>query len=353
MIRKNILTAAGLTALVAFTSVKAYAQDIHFTQFSAAPLTINPAFTGGFNGTFRAAGIYRTQWQSVTVPFTTYSASIDAPIIRDLSVDDYLAAGLQFYNDKAGDGNLSNTSVLGSVAYHKFLGGGQNEPDKTLSVGFQGGYSSKSIDLSKLYFSDEFINSNFSQGTSLEYPYLNNNIHYWTINAGISWAHAPSERFGYTIGLAANNLNQPRESLSKRRNSEVGLGMRYTAQIGAIANVSDRLSLRPAVLYQTQSTAYELLIGNEFNYAIGNPEFRNTSSTTSVFAGVFYRNSDAIMVTAGIEFKGIRFGAGYDYNTSSLKEASQGNGGFELSIRYIAPNPLDFARKLVYPCSRF
>src|SRR5690606_7730635 len=144
------------TALVAFTGAQAFAQDIHFTQFDAAPLVVNPAFTGGFNGTFRAAGIYRNQWQSVTIPFVTYSASVDAPIIRDLSIDDYLAAGLQIYNDKAGDGNLSNTSVLASVAYHKFLGGGGGDPDKTLSVGFQGGYTSKSIDLSRLYFGNEF-----------------------------------------------------------------------------------------------------------------------------------------------------------------------------------------------------
>jgi hypothetical protein len=127
--------------------------------------------------------------------------------------------------------------------------------------------------------------------------------------------------------------------------------MRYTAQLGAIAAVSDRLSLRPALLYQSQATAYEMLVGNEFNYAIGSPEFREVS--TSVFAGVFYRNSDAIMVTAGVEFKGFRFGASYDYNTSTLKDASKGNGGFELSIRYVAPNPLDFARKLVFPCARF
>jgi type IX secretion system PorP/SprF family membrane protein len=350
MIRKNILTAAGLTALVAFTGAKAFAQDIHFTQFDAAPLIVNPAFTGGFNGTFRAAGVYRDQWRSVTIPFVTYSASVDAPIIHDLSIDDYLAAGLQFYSDKAGDGNLSNTSVLGSIAYHKFLGGGQSEPDKTLSVGFQGGYTSKSVDISKLYFGDEFVNGGYGQGTSATYPF-NNKIHYWTINAGISWAQRTGDRFAYTIGLGANNLNQPHESFQKKENSEVGLGMRYTAQLGAIANVSDRLSLRPALLYQSQATAYEMLVGNEFNYAIGNPEFREVS--TSVFAGVFYRNSDAIMVTAGVEFRGFRFGLSYDYNTSSLKDASKGNGGFELSIRYIAPNPIDFARKLVYPCARF
>jgi hypothetical protein len=62
---------------------------------------------------------------------------------------------------------------------------------------------------------------------------------------------------------------------------------------------------------------------------------------------------DAVMVTAGLEFKGFRVGVGYDYNVSDLKNASNGNGGFEISIRYIAPSPIDFARKLLYPCGRF
>ena len=44
------------------------AQDIHFSQYYSAPLTINPALTGGFAGDYRAGVNYRTQWGSVTVP---------------------------------------------------------------------------------------------------------------------------------------------------------------------------------------------------------------------------------------------------------------------------------------------
>lgn len=344
-----MLAVAGLAAVIALSGTKAIAQDVHFTQFDAAPLTVNPAFTGAFDGTFRVAGIYRDQWRSVTNPFVTLSASVDAPIRVGLAGDDFLAAGLQFYNDKAGDGNLSNTSVLGSVAYHKFLGSSDNgagdRPGKTLSVGFQGGYCSKSIDLSKLYFGDEF-NGTFTLPTGEQ---LNNKVHYWIVNAGIAWAHAVSNGFSYTIGLGGNNLNQPQESLERQKNSEVGLGMRYTAQLGAVARISDRLRLMPAVLYQSQASATELVVGNEFNYSLSN----YSTVGTGIFVGVYYRNNDAIMGTAGIDFKGFRFGLSYDYNTSSLKDASNGNGGFEISIRYIAPNPLDFAGRRGYPCARF
>jgi len=350
MIRKNILTAVGLTTLVAFTGVKAFAQDVHFTQFNAAPLTVNPALTGAFDGTFRAAAVYRDQWRSVTNGFVTYSASIDGPIKYDLGGDDKMSLGLQFYNDKAGDGNLSNTSILGSLAYTKWLGGGQGDPNKSLSVGFQGGYTSKSIDLSKLYFGDQYDNGLFS-GTTAELA--NNKVNYWTINAGINWAHHPVQAFSYTIGLGANNLNQPREAFEKQANSQVGLGMRYTAQVGAIAAVSQRLRLLPVVLYQTQATAAELVVGNEFNYSLSNYSQDFRSVATNIFAGVFYRANDAIMATAGLEFKGFRFGVSYDYNTSSLKDASKGNGGFEISLRYIAPNVFDFAHRREEPCARF
>lgn len=341
----------GLIAAAMLNTGSAKAQDVHFTQFDASPLLLNPANTGAFNGEVRASAIYRDQWRSVVgaSAFKTYAASVDMPIIRDISVDDYLAAGLQLYNDRAGDGNLNNFSALLSVAYHKFLG---QDGKKVLTVGLQGGYSSKNLDLSKLYFGDEFQEGTFNPGTSAEWGWLTTNTNSFTVNAGISYAQAVSEKFGFTLGAGVNNINQPLESFDRREaSSEVGLGMRYTGQLGAIIGIGDKLSLRPAVLLQSQQTAMEIIAGNEFNLKIGSDYELPTAP--AVFAGVWYRHEDAIMVTGGIEFKGFRVGVAYDYNTSDLKNASNGNGGFEISLRYVAPSPIDFARKLLYPCGRF
>ncbi len=348
MMRKNTISCASILAAVALTVNTAKAQDVHFTQFTASPLIVNPAFTGNGVGQWRAAAVYRDQWRSVVgaSAFKTYAVSFDAPLISDLTLDDYLAGGIQLYNDRAGDGNLSNLSALASIAYHKFMG---KQQDKALSVGFQAGYTQKSIDLSRLYFGNEFTNGQFQSGLGGEN--LNNKVNYFTVNAGIVWAHSVSSNFAYTLGVGANNLNQPQESFQRKKNSEVGLGMRYTAQLGMVAYVSEKFSLRPAVLYQSQATATELVAGNEFDLIVGNAEFRDY--TTSVFLGGWYRSSDAIMINAGIEFKGMRVGVSYDYNTSDLKTASNGNGGFEISLVFKAPDPLDFARKLIYPCSRF
>ncbi len=347
------ITFAGVGIVVAtmlgFSNAKA--QDVHFTQFDASPLLLNPANTGAFSGEFRAAAIYRDQWRSVLgdAAFKTYGVSFDMPIIRDISVDDYLAVGAQLYNDRVGDGNLNNFSALLSVAYHKFLG---KDANKVLSVGFQGGYTQKSIDLSRLYFGDEFDEGVFQAGTSAERNWLDRNTSNYLVNAGISYAQAIGTRSGFTLGVGINNINQPLESFDTRTASnQVGLAMRYTGQIGAIIGLGEKFSLKPAVLIQSQAAAMEIVAGNEFHLKVG--EDYELPTATALFAGAWYRMDDALMITAGIEFKGFRIGVAYDYNVSDLKSASNGNGGFEIALRYIAPSPIDFARRLLYPCGRF
>lgn len=349
MISKRTISRVGLAIALAFGmqgTQDVQAQDVHFTQFNATPMIVNPAFTGNFDGRMRASAIYRDQWRSVTVPFKTIAVSVDAPIVNDLTTDDYLAAGIQLYNDRAGDANLSNLSALASIAYHKFLGASAKS---ALSVGFQGGYTQKSFDLSKLYFDDDFVDGGF---TPVGNNNLNNKLDYFVFNAGISYAQQAGENFSFAIGLGANNLNQPRETFDRKEDlADVGLGMRYNAQVGAIAYVSEKLSLRPAFLYQQQANATEMIAGNEFHLIVGDPEFR--AFTTAVFLGGYYRFDDAAMVTAGLEFKGFRLGLAYDYTVSSLKNNAANTGGFEIALTWLAPDPLDFARKLIYPCSRF
>jgi type IX secretion system PorP/SprF family membrane protein len=322
------------------------AQDMHFSQFNGAPMILNPAFTGNFSGMYRVTGIFRNQWSSVTTPYVTFGGSIDGPLKKDVAIDDYLSGGLSIYNDRSGDGNLANLSTLASLAYHKFLG---EESKAALSVGLQGGYTQKSIDLSRLYWQDEFRNGGFQPGVTGEQ--LNPKVKYFTANAGLSFQHMVSEGFSYQLGIAGHNLNQPRESFLKKANNEVGLGMRINGQLGAIIKGGERLFIKPAFMYQTQTAATEMIGGTEFLYIVGEPDIQSVA--TGVFVGGWYRFGDATLITAGLEFKGFRVGFAYDYNMSNLKVASGGNGGFEIALRYIKPNALDFAKRIAFPCARF
>ena len=348
MNRRNIITRLSIAALV-LTTPASFGQDIHFSQFDMQPLAYNPAFTGMFYGKMRADAIYRNQWNSVTVPYKTIGASIDGPIKADGN-GDYLAGGLQIYQDQAGDGNLTSFTGLASLAYHKTFGGnGSDYNGSDLAVGLQGGVAQTSVDLSKLYFGDEFHNGNFDQGTTAE-PGLNNHVTYYIVNAGISFAHAVNQNFNFVLGLSANNINQPNNGILKQAGTNSVLDMRYCGQLGLVWNISERLSLRPAVLYQYQASATELIVGNEFHYALAS-DYGASQYTPAVFVGGWLRNQDAVLINAGFEIKSFRVGVAYDYNISSLNTVSNGNGGFELAARYILPYKL--ARYRSIPCTRF
>jgi type IX secretion system PorP/SprF family membrane protein len=352
MINRNMLIRLGLVVTLAVSGASLKAQDIHFTQFDASPLTVNPAFTGLFNGKIRVCGIYRNQWASVTVPYKTFGASVDLPIIwRE---NGYLAVGLQVFNDQAGDLGLTNFTGMGSIAYHLTVGDYRNEDQRSdIAVGLQAGYCTKSLDLSKAYFGDEFVNGIANPGTSAEYLQgINNGVNYYLVNAGIAYSKSFSSNFGLTLGAGANNLNMPNDGVEKKQNSQTALDMRWTGQMGINWLAGDKLSLRPAVLYQYQAAASEIIAGNEFHYMLSNMPSNFSGYATAVFLGGWYRTGDAFMVTAGFEFKGIRVGVGYDYNNSSLNAASNGNGGYEISVRYLAPWPAIYENRSI-PCMRF
>jgi hypothetical protein len=62
--------------LLIFSISRLAAQDIHFSQFSMAPLIQNPAMAGA---AYNMQGIvnYKEQWKSVETPFKTFNASFD------------------------------------------------------------------------------------------------------------------------------------------------------------------------------------------------------------------------------------------------------------------------------------
>jgi type IX secretion system PorP/SprF family membrane protein len=250
------------------------------------------------------------------------------------------------YNDRSGDGNLTNMSVLGSVAYHLAL---DNDSKTKLSLGMQGGYTQKSIDLARLYFADEFFNGGFQPGTTGEL--LNPKTDYFTANVGMSWRHQIHDKVSYFLGASAFNLNQPKETLLRKANNQVGLGLRASGQFGLTWQATDRLMIAPAVLYQTQTAATEMIAGSEFLYTIG--DLYTPVIAPKFFIGAYTRLNDALLANVGLEWQGFRLGVAYDYNTSSLKTASNGNGGFEIAIQYIKPGALDKFHTASFPCRRF
>ena len=85
------------------------AQDFHFSQYWSAPLKLNPALTGFYNGNLRVAATYRNQWIGLR-SYSTYAVSTDARFFQNLLDEDVLGLGLGFYQEIEGDGAFKNSA---------------------------------------------------------------------------------------------------------------------------------------------------------------------------------------------------------------------------------------------------
>src|SRR5215203_638319 len=148
------------SVVLSLLTVLAFAQDPNFSQFFASPLTLNPAFTGKFDGDFRVAGNYRNQWPTINNAFTTYTASADFSILKSrISEVDQFGLGIMGFSDQSGNGVIKYNYVAFSTAYHKGLDeNGFNQ----IGAGFQATYATKRLDVSSLKFEDMLRSDGFT-----------------------------------------------------------------------------------------------------------------------------------------------------------------------------------------------
>src|SRR5690606_5744100 len=138
-------------------------------QFQENPSLLNPALCGAEN-LRRFSANFKDQWGSVTLPYRSYGVSFESRFHANnwQQVDNFrtmtfkkrtmsrLAAGVSVYNDVAGDGNLGQTLVNGSIA--TFVNVGR---ESYISVGMQGSFVQKRLNVSQLRFPDQFEDNGF------------------------------------------------------------------------------------------------------------------------------------------------------------------------------------------------
>lgn len=316
------------------------AQDIHFSQYNAAPLALNPGLTGVGACDWRVGGTYRNQWNSVTTPYVTYEVFGDLPIKKFGS--NKLAGGVLLYNDVSGDGKLTNLSAMGNVSLVLGLGGRE---DHNLSIGVQGGLMHKSLDFAALTWGNQWDGDEFDQ-TIDPLESIGDNISKFNMATGIAYHNKVSESFNITGGFAAFNLIAPKESFLG--DAENALGMRIAGHLKAGITLGGKFGIIPSVLYQAQSGAKEIIVGSDFGYFLNNANFPAT-----FFLGGHYRLDDAVIAAVGMDYKNFRAGISYDINTSSLQDASGGKGGLEISLVYTGCILPVIPKSYVMPCPRY
>lgn len=324
---------------VLFCVVGLQAQDIHFSQFYMSPLNLNPAMTGVMNCNSRIAVNYRSQWASVlgSNAFQTYSVSYDQRIA--VGRNDFLGVGGTFWGDRAGEASFATTTAKASVSYSKKLGGSRKYGNY-LVAGAEFGAAQRSLDFLALRWGSQHDGDG---GFDPNAPSGENGLDrdqflFADLAGGLLWFMVFDENNSLYVGGAFHHLNRANQSFSD--DGEDLLYSRYTAHAGGEFMMNQRFGLVPGVIVMTQGPSFQVNAGTNVKFLL---DGGRNAATQSFQVGLWTRISnrldssvltDALILSTRFDYENFALGFSYDINTSDLKVATDGNGGFELSLQY-------------------
>jgi len=306
--------------------MKLEGQDLHFSQFQYSPLNLGPAEAGNIDADLRIAGLHRRQWASVTVPYQSFSLSVDAKLNALNNKLKGWGAGLLINQDKAGDGALQTLQLNLDLSYTISL---TSDSIHFLSIGLNGGFAQKNLDVNKLNFDNQFDGNNFIPQSMNGESFDRTGYSYADFGAGAGWSAHYYKAICH-IGIQFQHLN--RVDLSYYNSEKVQLPI--YSQINATTDyfLNKNLTLIPVISFMNQEKFKELNFGMEAKIILRN----EIAKKYALGLALFYRTSDAIIPMISLYFNKFRFGFSYDLNISSLNKASNYRGGPEFTIIYMA-----------------
>ena len=317
-----------------------FSQDIHFSQMRFSPLNLNPALAGAEQN-FQAVVNYRDQWRSVAFPYQTIGASADWRFKEKRGGNGFLAGGLNFFNDQAGDVRMTTTNVNLSLAYHLFI-----DDKSTIGLAIQGGMGQRGINPAGGLWESQYVGTGFNTAIGSGENFESSNFTHLDAGAGLVYHYKKNEKymrgndqFKLTAGIAAFHVNRP--SSSFLAGGEDDLAMRFSGFVNVDYGIrNSNFSLVPAVYYNRQGPHQEIIGGNFVRVIVteGSKVTGFIQELATSF-GAFYRVGDAFIAKFMVEYSSYSMGIAYDFNVSSLTEASRGRGGVEFFLRYVLPNP--------------
>ncbi|SDL05545.1 type IX secretion system membrane protein, PorP/SprF family [Catalinimonas alkaloidigena] len=317
------------TLLLTISSLRA--QDAQFSQFYASSLYLNPALAG-LEQDLTFSANYRSQWQSIVVPYLTNQVSVIAPLWRE-RIEPVHVGGIGFsvFNDRAGDGNLNTTGVNMTFAYDLLA----RNQGMALVVAGQGGLVQRSLDMTNTEWGEQFNPFiGFDPSVPVNISMLNSRRTFADVAAGLMWAYNPLREavrspVSFYAGVAGSHLNSPDESM--RQGFSSSLPILLKAHTGADFRVSDKLHLSPNLLWMQQSELQQLNGGVYLRYQVVPHPFGLLGESEFMLGG-WYRYGDAFIINTGLSTPAFTVGFSYDVNSSGLRYNTKGRGAYELSL---------------------
>ncbi len=336
----------GLALNLKLQTSKLYAQDIHFTMYDAMPLIVNPATAGVFNGDVRGVLNYRNQWSSIGSPYRTYAVMLDGGILKNKWKNGYLGVGLNAFKDVAGETKFGTTKIslaLSSVIYL--------DENNTASVGLMGSWAQNSMDPNNLRWDSQFNGQVFDPTINPNESFTFESINYFDFSAGALWAYGTGSKtlsshddFNMKAGLAFYHVTKPSQQIQFGETDKLysKIAFHTEAHIGV---PNTKFAFRPKLITYFQGPTREITAGLLFRYMLKEEsKYTGIFKEMAVSVGSYYRVGDAFSPTIEFELANFATGFSYDINVSGLTSATSGNGGPEIFIRFINPNPFSYGR---------
>jgi len=320
-----------------------HAQDARFTQFYKAPVLLNPALSGVFNGRARGHVNYRALYASLLQDNSYETFAAGADIRFNAARNDAASVNFSAVQDRAGANGYSRTFAAVGGSFIKMLdeGRGYRQPSHYLVAGAQAGFGQYRIDNRDLWFSNQYDGQNleidFDRSSGEPIGAFDGDL-FLDLNAGLLYYFVLEERFSGFLGGALHHINRP--DISFFDESDEQLYQRWTIHAGGELPLSDKLSLLPGAAFMVQGPGTSLAFG-------GNLRFSNWERwELGLRVGPWFHFSnqldqgmlmDAFSVAVVFELERWNLGISYDGTTSALGRSNYARGAMELSLTYFIP----------------
>ena len=309
------------------------AQDAAFSQYYSSELYLNPAMAGE-EQYLTFSSNYRQQWKSIVLPYTTSQFSLVVPYYDNTVAQRHKGGfGLSIYNDRAGQSNFRTTGINLTGAYNVPL---TLDYSQNLSFGLQAGLVQKSIDYTDLEWGEQFDPFlGFDASINPTETNLGNSTMYPDFSAGIMYYYNYQQDYkqrkisGF-VGGSVYHLNTPNESFVPGAGST--LPRLFKAHGGLTVPVGDKMSIAPNLLYMNQHRNDHVNLGLYLSYQVFGST-NNILEEAEVILGTWYRLEDSFIFSVGMHQKAWTLGFSYDYNNSSLRHETRGQGAYEVSLQ--------------------
>jgi type IX secretion system PorP/SprF family membrane protein len=275
--------------------------------------------------------VYRNQWQSIGFPYQTSALSGEYKFGVG-GGDDFMTLGTSIFYDQAGVMKLKTLQVMPALNFHKSLSGSKST---YLSGGFMAGFVNRQFDGKNLTFDNQYTGGRYDPSAATGERFSGLSKGFMDVAVGLSLNSQLGERGAYYAGASLWHFNKPSTSFLS---DVVTLLPKWQFNAGMRTWVGEYVELTVEGNYLVQGPYSEAIGGAMVRYDLTENLNQEQTGLTqlSVGAGVYVRMNDAVIPYVQINYNHFDVGLSYDVNTSPLKTASQGRGGFELSLTYRA-----------------